>query len=357
MSLHRNRVQMTVAGAPGTGTITLNAATSGYQSFSSAYGADATVDILITENANWEVCRNCAYTNGTPQVTRGTLEGSSAGPTTRVSFGSGAIVSVIATAASGNNWGLNEIQASPTGAGVTGVVGTMHILDISGLTADRDFTLPATCAVGDRVGVFLKAGDADYELLLKPASGDTINGGSPAAEWSRLFISNECVVFRCITADTDWIVEYDGRIVPAVLVSSNAATTQTLTRNAVTHVVAALADEVTDTANEWDNTNKIYYPRRNGLYQIFCAVQMNSIQSDKAVQILVRKNNSTTVIAGQVVYATANNQNLSSVAAGVVDMNGTSDDIRVEMFYEDATTNRATLAGAGRCVFQANWLR
>lgn len=103
MSLHRNRVQMTVTGAPGTGTITLNAATTGYQSFSSAYGADATVDILITENANWEVCRNCAYTNGTPQVDRGTLEGSSAGPTTRVSFGSAAIVSVIATAGFGND--------------------------------------------------------------------------------------------------------------------------------------------------------------------------------------------------------------------------------------------------------------
>jgi len=212
MSLHRNRVQMTVTGTPGTGTITLNAATSGYQSFASAYGADATVDILITEGNNWEVCRNCAYTNGTPQVDRGTLEGSSAGPTTRVSFGSGAIVSVIATAATGNNWGLNEISAIPTTAGVTGVVGTMHILDISGLTASRDFTLPATCAVGDRVGVFIRTGDDAFELSLKPATGDTINGGSPGAEWSRLFITGECVIFRCITANNDWIVEYDGRI-------------------------------------------------------------------------------------------------------------------------------------------------
>ena len=210
MSLHRNRVQMTVTGTPGTGTITLGSATTGYQSFASAYGADATVDILITEGTSWEVARNCTYTNSGTTVTRGTLEASSTG--SAVSFTSAAIVSVIATAASGNNWGLNEIQASPTSAGVTGVVGTLHILDISGLTASQDFTLPATCAVGDRVGVFIKTGDPDYELLLKPASGDTINGGSPAAEWSRLFISNECVIFRCITADTDWIVEYDGRI-------------------------------------------------------------------------------------------------------------------------------------------------
>ena len=237
MSLHRNRVQMTVTGAPGTGTITLNAATTGYQSFSSAYGADATVDILITENANWEVCRNCAYTNGTPQVDRGTVEGSSAGPTTRVSFGSAAVVSVIATAATGNNWGLNQIDASPTGAGVTGVVGTMHILDISGFTADRDFTLPATCAVGDRVGVALTAGDADYELLLKPASGDTINGGSAGADWSRLFITGEVVIFRCVTANSAWIVEYDGRIPQhcvlrlSTSVTTNAANTILLPTN------------------------------------------------------------------------------------------------------------------------------
>ena len=215
MSLHRNRVQMGLsvpAGNPGTGTITLGSATAGYQSFATAYGADATVDILITEGNNWEVCRNCAYTNSGTTVDRGTLEDSSAGVSTRVSFTTAAVVSVIATAATGNNWGLNEVQASPTGAGVTGVVGTMHILDISGLTASRDFTLPATCAVGDRVGVFIRTGDDAFELLLKAATGDTINGGSPGAEWSRLFITNECVIFRCITANQDWIVEYDGRI-------------------------------------------------------------------------------------------------------------------------------------------------
>lgn len=101
MSLHRNRVQMTVTGTPGTGTITLNAATSGYQSFASAYGGNATVDILITENTSWEVARNCTYTNSGTTVTRGTLEASSTG--SAVSFTSAAIVSVIATAGFGND--------------------------------------------------------------------------------------------------------------------------------------------------------------------------------------------------------------------------------------------------------------
>jgi len=211
MSLHKNRVQMTVTGTPGTGTITLNAATSGYQSFGTAYSsADATVDILITENTDWEVARNCTYTHSGTTVTRGTFEASSSG--SAVSFTSAAIVSVIATAASGNNWGLNQIKAAVTGSNVTGVVGTMHILDLSGLTADRDFVLPATCAVGDRIGVMVEAGDDDYELLLKPDGSDTINGGSAGAEWSRVFITGEAVIFRCVTANSAWIVEYDGRI-------------------------------------------------------------------------------------------------------------------------------------------------
>ena len=292
MSLHRNRVQMTVTGAPGTGTITLNAATSGYQSFSSAYGADATVDILITEGNNWEVCRNCAYTNGTPQVDRGTLEGSSAGPTTRVSFGSAAVVSVIATAAAGNNWGLNEIQASPTGAGVTGVVGTLHILDISGLTASRDFTLPATCAVGDRVGVFITTGDDAFELSLKPATGDTINGGSPGAEWSRLFITNECVIFRCITADTDWIVEYDGRIPCNAMLREDTATT--LSHNAFTKITLdAETYDVGDIADP--TTNNRMNCRRAGNYLVAALVSVANLAANSRVIPRVYKNGSVEI--------------------------------------------------------------
>jgi len=101
MSTHKNRVKMTVSGTPGTGTITLNAASSGYQSFATAYGGNATVDILIVEGAAWEVARDCTYTNSGTTVTRGTLEASSTG--SAVSFTSAAVVSVIATAGWGND--------------------------------------------------------------------------------------------------------------------------------------------------------------------------------------------------------------------------------------------------------------
>lgn len=142
MSSHKNRVKMTVTGTPGTGTITLNAASSGYQSFASAYGANATVDILITEGTAWEVARDCTYTNSGTTVTRGTLEASSTG--SAVSFTSAAEVSVVMTAEKGNRleslWvsGFNaradgtNTQNLTTGAGTTlisGSSGALRIVD------------------------------------------------------------------------------------------------------------------------------------------------------------------------------------------------------------------------------------
>ena len=212
MSTHANRVKMTVASvAADPYTITLDAASSGFRSFATAYGANATVDVLITMGTTWEIARNCTYTHSGTTLSRGTLENSSTG--SRITtFDNTAVVSVIATAAFGNNAALNHVSASPTTAGVTGVVGTMHLLDISGLTASRNFTLPATAAVGDRVGVYITTGDDTHALIIIGDTGDTINGGSANTEWSRLFITNECVILRCVTADSAWIVEYDWRV-------------------------------------------------------------------------------------------------------------------------------------------------
>lgn len=207
-ALHKNRVQMSVTGTPGTGTITLDAASSGYQSFSSAYGANATVDVLITDGTAWEVARNCTYTHSGTTVTRGTLEASSTG--SAISLTSAAVVSVAATAAFGNSVGLTEVAI--TDAAVTMAVNTLYVGSIAGFTADRTYTLPTTAAVGDRIGVMLTEGDTAYELLITAGTSDTLNGVAGGTEWSRLFIANEVVIMRCVTADSAWIVEYDGRI-------------------------------------------------------------------------------------------------------------------------------------------------
>jgi hypothetical protein len=269
---------MTVTSVDGvTGELTLGSATTAYQSFSSAYGADATVDILITEGTDWEVDRNCSYDHTNGLVDRGTIEASSNSGST-VTFTT-PTVSVIATAASGNNWGLNQVQSNADAA-VTGVVGTMHILDIGPFTADRDFTLPATCAVGDRVGVFIKTGDPSFELLLKPASGDTINGGSAGAEWSRLFISNECVIFRCITANADWIVEYDGRI-PCMARMGLESTIANRFAVAGTYYEVAFDSVQYDNASMASIANEDFTIRRAGKYLVQASVVSSDATADQ----------------------------------------------------------------------------
>lgn len=92
----KNRVGNAVSGTPGTGTITLGSAESGYQSFSAAYGANANVDILIEEGTSWEIARDCTYTHSGTTLTRGTLESSSTG--SAVSFTSAAKVYVVSSA-------------------------------------------------------------------------------------------------------------------------------------------------------------------------------------------------------------------------------------------------------------------
>lgn len=116
MVAHKNRVQMTVSGTPGTGTITLGSASSGYQSFSAAHGANATVDVLITDGTAWEVARSCTYTHSGTTLSRGTLEASSTG--SAISLTSSAVVAQIPTAQWGN-WLESAMQAVTPGGRLT----------------------------------------------------------------------------------------------------------------------------------------------------------------------------------------------------------------------------------------------
>jgi len=116
MSTHANRVKMTTA-TTGTGTITLGSASTGYQSFADAFGANATVDILIVDGTAWEIARNCTYTHSGTTLSRGTWEDSSNG-TGAITLSGSAVVSVIAAAEFGNNAEM-AIQAVTPGGRLT----------------------------------------------------------------------------------------------------------------------------------------------------------------------------------------------------------------------------------------------
>lgn len=298
MPTHANRVKMTVSGTPGTSTITLGSASSGYQSLASAYGANATVDVMILDGTAWEVARDCAYTHSGTTLSRGTLEASSTG--SAISLTSSAVVSVIATAYRGRTWDAAALntQVSGSDADTSMAVNTLYTVDMSAwATADRTYTLPATAAVGDRVGVLVTAGDASHELIITAASGDTLNGVAGGTEWSRLFMTGEIVVMRCVAANATWIVEQDGRKFESCRIDTDGTTASHSSLSA-TKISSELATVTSNTQSIWDSTNKRLTPRRKGRYLIHGHLQMASMPSSVNVVAQLYKNGTTNIGSG-----------------------------------------------------------
>lgn len=185
---------------------------------------------------------------------------------------------------------LMVTDAQPvTTTDVTASIGTHYELTVSGLTADRNFILP-TAAVGDRIRVKLMTdAPATYELIIKGAATVTINGGSPATEWSRLFIDNEVVEFRA-TSGTNWDVVNDGRNI--CLFRYEVTTASQQLAESTFEKLTNLDTEVFDDGNFWDSTNNRIIPRRIGKYAFVVTVTMGS-QEDQDKQITALYKNGT----------------------------------------------------------------
>ncbi len=308
--LHKSRVKEIASNKPNAATAfnLPESAATGFRSFDAAF---ATADLLpyrADNGTDWEEGIG-TFTAGTPDTLARTTILQSSNADAAVDFSAGGDVTVtcawpatigeqahqiVVEADAGAH--LISSAASVTTANVTGVIGTMHVLTIAGLTADRDFVLPAVCAVGDRVGVITPDGDATYALVLKGATGDTITGAgstsAAGAEWSRLFIAGECVIFRCITADSAWVVECDGRIpcTAAIALSTDGDGEAAATRVLPTTVGGAWAT-LSNTGTTIDlSTGKITV-RRSGVCNVFAAGRSkDGIADQKYYNIGINKN-------------------------------------------------------------------
>jgi hypothetical protein len=168
--------------------------------------------------------------------------------------------------------GLEPNAQTITTANVTGAVGQMYVCTIAGLTANRDLTLPAG-TVGDRIGVYISDGDDTFALVIKGAASVTINGGTAATEWSRLFIQGECVTFFCVAPNT-WIVEGDGRI-PQMVVMQRATAQTGITESTDTEITGYATPTVNNASIANTTTGRVT-PRRLGSYQCSCRSRLNA---------------------------------------------------------------------------------
>ena len=179
---------------------------------------------------------------------------------------------------------LETTTSTVTTANVSAAAGKHYELTVSGLTANRNFVLPGSAVVGSIISVKLVT-DApdDYTLILIGDTGVTINGGTAATEWSRLFIDNECVTFRA-TSTTNWDVVYDGRI--ASKARAQRTTAQSLTNSAWTVIEINSIDYQTGlpttTSTPWTFTVK-----RSGKYQLNMQTSKDGSSGSMIIGVLV----------------------------------------------------------------------
>jgi hypothetical protein len=182
-------------------------------------------------------------------------------------------------------------------ANTTMAVNTTYVVDMSGwATADRTYTLPTSCAVGDRIKVLISTGNGStFELILTAAASDTLNGVAGGTEWSRLFITGEFVTMMCITANSAWMVVEDGRIAQKAVMrlSTSASGEAAATVTSPTAAGGAWTADYDNAALVLTASDSIKV-RRAGVYTIgLTAASTNNVSDGGTFQVFAYKNGDT----------------------------------------------------------------
>ncbi len=283
MSTHANRVKMTVASvAADPYTITLDAASSGFRSFATAYGANATVDVLITMGTTWEIARNCTYTHSGTTLSRGTLENSSTG--SRITtFDNTAVVSVIATAGFGNAvdntlgaWGALNGENSITGT-ATAVIGRLNVC--SGTSANYTVTLPAVSGNSGKYIGFRMAAGLTKLVTLDGDGTETIDGAT-----TRVMYAKETALLYC--DGTTW-TKMAGKTLPLAGAITGTQTNTVSCANGTPGKAPVTGTEYDTSGLMCDSaTNKRINVVRAGLYHLAASVFYESIANANLVKYL-----------------------------------------------------------------------
>ena len=341
MSTHANMVKMTTA-TTGTGTITLGSASSGFQSFADAYGANATVDVLITDGTAWEVARNCTYTHGGTTLTRGTLEDSSTG--SALSLTGSAVVSAVATAAFGNAaenlmgvFGENVI--SVTGA-VTATIGNLH--HCTGTSADYTVTLPAASGnTGKLLGFRMGSASALTKFVtLDGNASETIDGATTRVMWMK-----ETAILYC--DGSNWFKIAGNTIAMSAGIYLNASQVN-IANSTVTKINCATLNFDTTGAIA-DTTNNRLTVKRPSVYTISGKVQGCGNNGSAAMDSASRVSSLLFVNGAQVSASECSGTSGSyPCSTAVTTLSLVATDYAELYFQHNAGSNRGVYGSAGK---------
>lgn len=164
--------------------------------------------------------------------------------------------------------GLTISIASVTTSNVTGVEETHHVLDVSGMTANRDFNLPTPSAAGKRCKVTLSTGDDTYALIVKVNS----------VEVKRLFITEETLEFISTgTGAGNWkLVQNDTIKCSGVMERQTAQSINNITATKI-----QLATSLINIGDINDTTNNKITCRRAGNYEISAFGSLGPVFEDQ----------------------------------------------------------------------------
>lgn len=238
----RNLIQMTVSSvaSAGLGTLTLGSAVADYLAFEA--GDDGlTFTVTITETGvGQEVNTGCTYTHSGTTLTRGTLEKSTTGAA--IAFSSAAIVSVVASAAWGNNVDrllkYGAARAKGTGVGTNQVLSsTSTFTRITCLTEEYDeagfWDNTNKIYVPTLAGRYLIVGQASIDLVdsgkrmilrvgIDPAGGTSLSSSN--AQSFDLFRGYSSVASGFVGGTGSAIVVADGTLSIGLLAWQDSST-------------------------------------------------------------------------------------------------------------------------------------
>lgn len=172
---------------------------------------------------------------------------------------------------------LSHNDSTITASNLSCVKNNVYNCTIAGLTANRNAVLPAPSEAGEKIRINIVDGDATYALIIIGDTGVTINGGSAATEWSRLFIAGETVTLES-TSTSNWQVIEDGRIPCLAVLERQAAQSV----NSATSTKIALDAAVVNRGSIGDvTTNDRIDIRRAGNYDVRCFVSFSNVIDDQ----------------------------------------------------------------------------